>query len=99
MPSGFRSWNELTTHGEEDWDRFNDLHACNDTTAARLFSSGTTGLPKAAMISHRNLIAQHKLVFETKPPPHQVSGHIFPIGRTVKTPEIKEVHVDFGSSG
>jgi acyl-CoA synthetase (AMP-forming)/AMP-acid ligase II len=73
LPSGFCSWTELTKHGEEDWVRFDDPNICHDTTAARLFSSGTTGLPKAAMISHKNLIAQHKLVFETKPLPHEVS--------------------------
>lgn len=78
LPSGLRSWKELTKHGEEDWVRFDDEERCKDTTAARLFSSGTTGLPKAAMISHRNLIAQHMLVFETKPSPHQVS-HPYPL--------------------
>ncbi|KAK3066980.1 hypothetical protein LTS18_001372, partial [Coniosporium uncinatum] len=30
----------------------------------RLFSSGTTGLPKAAITTHLNLIAQHELVYE-----------------------------------
>ena len=72
LPDGFRSWRELLTHGEADWVRFNDLETCKTTTAARLFSSGTTGLPKAAEISHRNLIAQHTLVYEAQPQPYQV---------------------------
>ena len=72
LPAGFRSWRELLTNGEDDWVRFNDLETCKNTTAARLFSSGTTGLPKAAEISHRNFIAQHTLVYEAQPHPYQV---------------------------
>ena len=64
VPEGFRSWETLLDHGEEDWVRFDHLAISKKTEAARLFSSGTTGLPKAAMISHHNLIAQHTLVWE-----------------------------------
>lgn len=59
VPEGFNSWKELMCHGEADWVRFNDLERSKNTTAARLFSSGTTGPPKAISISHRNFIAQH----------------------------------------
>ena len=64
VPEGFRSWATLLGHGEEDWVRFDHLATAKKTEAARLFSSGTTGLPKAVMISHHNLIAQHTLVWQ-----------------------------------
>ncbi|GFF31159.1 putative acyl-coenzyme A synthetase [Aspergillus lentulus] len=74
VPAGHRSWKDLFNHGEEDWLAFNNLQRAKETTAARLFSSGTTGLPKAVTITHHNLIAQHELVFEVHPPPYQVSS-------------------------
>lgn len=54
VPAGRRSWNDLFNHGEQDWVAFNDLQRAKETTAARLFSSGTTGLPKAVTITHHN---------------------------------------------
>jgi acyl-CoA synthetase (AMP-forming)/AMP-acid ligase II len=73
VPDGFESFQKLMTYGEEDWVRFDDEETCKNTTAARLFSSGTTGLPKAAVITHRNLIAQHTIVHELSPKPFEVS--------------------------
>ncbi|KAJ5934087.1 hypothetical protein N7466_003634 [Penicillium verhagenii] len=73
VPPGHKSWKALMDHGEEDWVRFNDLRIAETTTAARLFSSGTTGLPKAAMITHYNLIAQHELVIGLHPRDFQIS--------------------------
>lgn len=43
VPQGFKSWKSLLEHGEEDWERFDDVETSKNTTAARLFSSGTTG--------------------------------------------------------
>ena len=63
VPEGFKSWETLLQHGEEDWLRFSDLKLAKRTQAARLFSSGTTGLPKATLTSHFNLVAQHELVY------------------------------------
>jgi acyl-CoA synthetase (AMP-forming)/AMP-acid ligase II len=74
IPNGMRSWKQLLTVGEEDWVRFNDLESASTTTAARLFSSGTTGLPKAVTITHYNLIAQHELVIGVNPRPFPVSS-------------------------
>jgi len=74
IPSGFRSWTELLSHGEKDWKRFDGEKLCKETTAARLFSSGTTGLPKAVVLSHHNLISEHTLVHEIVKKPYKVSS-------------------------
>lgn len=73
VPSGMRSWEDLLNAGEKDWVRFDDLKSAQETTAARLFSSGTTGLPKAVTITHYNMTAQHELVYEVHPRPYRVS--------------------------
>ncbi|GIJ86355.1 hypothetical protein Asppvi_005243 [Aspergillus pseudoviridinutans] len=73
IPAGRRSWKDLFNHGEQDWVAFNDLQRAKETAAARLFSSGTTGLPKAVTITHHSFIAEHLLCFEVHPRPYQVS--------------------------
>jgi len=60
VPSGLQSWRSLLSHGEADWLRLSGAES-KTTTAARLFSSGTTGLPKAAVLTHYNFIAQCEL--------------------------------------
>lgn len=72
IPAGRKSWKELLNHGEGDWIRFDDSKTVTETAAARLFSSGTTGLAKAATTTHSNLIAQHELVLEAFPRPYRV---------------------------
>lgn len=68
---GHLQWSDLLKHGERDWVRFDFLETSRNTTAALLFSSGTTGLPKAAMLSHYNFIAQHTLLYEAYPRPYK----------------------------
>jgi acyl-CoA synthetase (AMP-forming)/AMP-acid ligase II len=70
-PDGFLQWKDLLRHGERDWVRFDSYEASYNAGAARLFSSGTTGLPKAAELTHYNLIAQHTLVLEADPRPYE----------------------------
>ncbi|KAI9736311.1 MAG: hypothetical protein M1834_001197 [Cirrosporium novae-zelandiae] len=72
VPQGMKSWRTLLDNEEEDWIRFDDLETSRRTPAALLFSSGTTGLPKAAILSHYNLVAQHTLVYEANPRPYQM---------------------------
>ncbi|KAI7287193.1 acetyl-CoA synthetase-like protein [Hortaea werneckii] len=86
-PSGFMGWADLLKHGEQDWMRFDDLETAKDKEAARLFSSGTTGLPKAASLSHRNFIAQHTLVFESQKYPWRSSRlHALPMFHAATSP-------------
>lgn len=73
IPAGFKSWKSLLDHGEKDWVRFDDREISKNTTAARLFSSGTTGLPKAVNLSHHNFVAQHTLCYEINIKPFRVS--------------------------
>ncbi|KAF2464098.1 4-coumarate-CoA ligase-like protein [Lindgomyces ingoldianus] len=63
---GLRSWRSLMECGECDWERWDDEERSKRKTAARLFSSGTTGLPKAVDMSHYNFVAQHTMVLEYK---------------------------------
>lgn len=98
IPPGRRPWNELLDFGEEDWVRFNDLDTASKTVAARLFSSGTTGLPKGADISHYNFICQHALTTSAyNPRPYPVSRVIaIPIFHAAAAPS---THVGALASG
>ncbi|OCL07921.1 acetyl-CoA synthetase-like protein, partial [Glonium stellatum] len=53
--SDLKSWNILLSHGESEFERVPDP---TTTVAAYFTTSGTSGLPKAAMISHSYLVAQ-----------------------------------------
>lgn len=71
MPAGFLSWTTLLQYGETDWIRFDDPAQAN-TPAALFHSSGTTGLPKSAILTHFNIVAQHTLVHEVVQKPFEV---------------------------
>ncbi|KAK9238771.1 hypothetical protein V1525DRAFT_418218 [Lipomyces kononenkoae] len=53
--AGIRSWTELFLHGERDWNTFDDDQTAQETIAVLMSTSGTTGLHKAAAISHQAL--------------------------------------------
>lgn len=61
VPEGYRSWEWLLSHGEEDWVRITDRETLKTTDVARLTTSGTTGLPKTACQSHYNATSYHTM--------------------------------------
>ena len=67
-----RSWNDLLGHGEEEWIRFKAPEE-RDTVAMLGFTSGTTGLPKAAMITHNYLVSQTWAI-ESRGKPYDVQN-------------------------
>ncbi|KAM5368087.1 hypothetical protein ACJZ2D_009691 [Fusarium nematophilum] len=54
---GIRRMQDLLTRGTYAWEPIRDVEALAERVAVLNFSSGTTGLPKACMITHRNLVA------------------------------------------
>ena len=78
IPSGFSSWRSLLSHGEEDWVTLSNPEECKTTVIARLFSSGTTGLPKVAQFTHYNFIAQHIQTNDWKPKPY-IQRRLIPV--------------------
>ncbi|RDL34790.1 uncharacterized protein BP5553_07918 [Venustampulla echinocandica] len=70
--SDLKLWTSLLDHGEEDWISFNDEKQAKATTVALMSTSGTTGMPKAAEISHYAQIAQSIMLYDSKEKPYQV---------------------------
>ncbi|KAL6401322.1 hypothetical protein AUP68_15190 [Ilyonectria robusta] len=66
VPKGLKSWKSLLEYGEQDWIRFDDEESSN-RICQLFFTSGTTGLPKCTMTSHRNLVAQHQIFAQPNP--------------------------------
>lgn len=64
---------DLLKHGERDWVRFSSEEEAKNTTAALLSTSGTTGLPKAAMISHHSFVMQSIMLEDSREKPYKVS--------------------------
>ncbi|PYI07073.1 adenylate-forming enzyme AfeA [Aspergillus sclerotiicarbonarius CBS 121057] len=46
-------------HGEEDWIKLDEVSLAKTTPAAMYCTSGTSGLPKAAVITHHAIISEH----------------------------------------
>ena len=67
VPDRMKSWRTLLNRGEQEWLRFDDERSSRDTVAQLYYTSGTTGLPKCAMTTHRCLVSEHQLFFEANP--------------------------------
>jgi len=70
VPSQHQSWETLLSHGEKDWVEVEDP---DNTTAAYVSTSGTSGLPKAAIIPHSYLVSQAEFQERKMTPKQKVS--------------------------
>ncbi len=72
-----RSLTDLLSYGESDWIRFSNVTLAKSTPAAMLSTSGTSGLPKAAVLSHFALVSQHLST---------TSDALYPVRRLISLP-------------
>lgn len=61
---------KLLDHGQSNWIRFSNETIAKATPAAMFSTSGTSGLPKAAVLSHYALVSQHLSIMSN--PTYQV---------------------------
>ncbi|KAK5954363.1 hypothetical protein OHC33_004085 [Knufia fluminis] len=62
-----RSFTDLLCHGELDWKTINTPEEAKSSPAVYFSTSGTTGQPKLAMVSHWNMIAHHLMIHQEVP--------------------------------
>ena len=65
--------NEKQVHGASNWKQFNDKKLARSTIAALLYTSGSSGTPKAAALSHFNLVARNASMLDDTTKPYEVS--------------------------
>lgn len=58
---------DLLRHGEADWLSLDSEQAAKETPAIYYPTSGTSGLPKLAVLSHHNLVMQHRSLYQPVP--------------------------------
>jgi len=71
--TGFKSWTTLLESGEKEWIRFNDQTTSITTRATLLSTSGTTGLPKVAAVSHHAHVSAGISMSHMDKKPYEVS--------------------------
>jgi acyl-CoA synthetase (AMP-forming)/AMP-acid ligase II len=71
VPEDYASLQTLLSHGEEDWV---DVQDADNTAAAYFSTSGTSGLPKAAIISHSYLTSQGHIQLDNASATHKVNN-------------------------
>jgi acyl-CoA synthetase (AMP-forming)/AMP-acid ligase II len=76
VPNGYKSWRSLLKHGTRNWLSVNNPA---DTTAVHASTSGTSGLPKAAVLSHAYMTFQGETHCRTLSSNQDVSPYLFTI--------------------
>ena len=64
-----RSFAHLLCYGESDWLMFTNPMAAQTTPAVMFSTSGTGGLPKAAILSHHAIVSHHRAIHYDVPYP------------------------------
>ncbi|KAK4696726.1 hypothetical protein P7C71_g1233, partial [Lecanoromycetidae sp. Uapishka_2] len=72
-PQHHTSIKDLLEYGEADWICFQDEEEAKNTAAALLSTSGTTGLPKAAIISHYSCVMQNVMIQDSEHKTYKIS--------------------------
>jgi acyl-CoA synthetase (AMP-forming)/AMP-acid ligase II len=70
VPAGQQSWDQLLCRGEQDWEQVKDP---DNTPAAYVSTSGTSGLPKAAVIPHSYFVSQAEFQLKTSAVRYKIS--------------------------
>lgn len=74
VPGGYKSWKQLLDKGEKDWVKVEDP---DDRPAAYVSTSGTSGLPKAAIITHSYFTSQAAFQESATPTTNKVNATRF----------------------
>ena len=72
VPQSLESWNALLEYDERAWICFESEEQSESTTAALMSTSGTTGLPKAAAVSHHAQISQNIVISHCRGKPYEI---------------------------
>ncbi|KAK9367903.1 hypothetical protein V1509DRAFT_624725 [Lipomyces kononenkoae] len=73
LDGDIRSWMELFLHGEREWNAFDDSQTAQETVAVLMSTSGTTGLHKAAAVSHQALALNDSVIQDNQHKDYPVS--------------------------
>lgn len=73
ISGGLRSWEELLNHGQAQWLAFDDERRSMETPVGLFSTSGTTGLPKMAVRTHYNFVAESIALQDPVPKTYKVS--------------------------
>ncbi|KAJ5690179.1 Nicotinic acid-CoA ligase pyr1 [Penicillium macrosclerotiorum] len=75
--TGHANFAHMLCYGESDWQVFTDADTAKNTPAAMFSTSGTGGLPKAAVLSHHAIVSHHRAIQYDVP---------FPVSRLMSLP-------------